>query len=259
MSRQQGERRMHLGAFLFNLGNHAAAWRHPGTPPGGLMDLRLLRASGADGGARLLRLRVPFRRRRHQRHLPAVVGHTVTIRPEPTTLLAALAAVTEPDRPGGDHLHHLPRAVCHCARTFATLDHLSGGRAAMNVVTSSTDQEAQNHGADAHMDHAARYRRAAEFVDVLPRAVGQLGGRRDRRRPGVRPLRRPGPGAPPRPPRRVLRRARPVERAAAAAGAPGADPGRHLAGRAGAGGGGRRPGVHRQHGLRGCAGALPPR
>jgi FMN-dependent oxidoreductase (nitrilotriacetate monooxygenase family) len=52
----------------------------------------------------------------------------------------------------------------HVARTFATLDHLSGGRAAWNVVTSVNDSEAQNYGVDVHLDHDARYDRADEFL-----------------------------------------------------------------------------------------------
>ena len=55
----------------------------------------------------------------------------------------------------------------HVARTFATLDHLSGGRAAWNVVTSVNDSEAQNFGLPAHMDHDRRYDRADEFLEVV--------------------------------------------------------------------------------------------
>lgn len=54
----------------------------------------------------------------------------------------------------------------HVARTFATLDHLSGGRAAWNVVTSVNDSEAQNFGFDNHMDHDERYDRADEFLQA---------------------------------------------------------------------------------------------
>ena len=157
---------MHLGAFLFNLGNHAAAWRHPGTPPGGLMNLRFYThlAQTAERGC--------FDFVFHSDGVgindtyPEVVGHTVTIRPEPTVLLGALAAVTT--RIGlaatVSTTYNEPYST---ARKLATLDHLSGGRAALNVVTSSTDQEARNHGRATHMEHGARYRRAAEFVDVV--------------------------------------------------------------------------------------------
>ena len=165
-SGQPGGREMHLGAFLFNLGNHVAAWRHPGTPPAGLLDLRFYAhlAQTAERGC--------FDFVFHSDGVgindtyPAVIGHTVTIRPEPTTLLSALAALTT--RIGlaatVSTTYHEPYDT---ARTFATLDHLSGGRAAINIVTSSTVQEARNHGQDAHMGHAARYRRAGEFVHVL--------------------------------------------------------------------------------------------
>ena len=53
----------------------------------------------------------------------------------------------------------------HVARTFATLDHLSGGRAAWNVVTSVNDSEAQNFGLETHLGHDARYDRAEEFME----------------------------------------------------------------------------------------------
>jgi FMN-dependent oxidoreductase (nitrilotriacetate monooxygenase family) len=54
----------------------------------------------------------------------------------------------------------------HVARTFATLDHLSGGRAAWNVVTSVNDSEAQNYGLREQLDHDARYDRADEFLQA---------------------------------------------------------------------------------------------
>jgi FMN-dependent oxidoreductase (nitrilotriacetate monooxygenase family) len=54
----------------------------------------------------------------------------------------------------------------HVARTFATLDHLTGGRAAWNVVTSVNDSEAQNFGVDQVLDHDARYDRADEFLEA---------------------------------------------------------------------------------------------
>jgi FMN-dependent oxidoreductase (nitrilotriacetate monooxygenase family) len=55
----------------------------------------------------------------------------------------------------------------HVARTFATLDHLSGGRAAWNVVTSVNDSEAQNFGLEAHLGHDERYDRAQEFLEAV--------------------------------------------------------------------------------------------
>lgn len=55
----------------------------------------------------------------------------------------------------------------HVARTFATLDHLSGGRAAWNVVTSVNDSEAQNFGVENHLGHDERYDRAQEFLEAV--------------------------------------------------------------------------------------------
>src|SRR5208282_1312092 len=54
----------------------------------------------------------------------------------------------------------------HVARTFATLDHLSAGRAAWNVVTSVNDSEAQNYGLKEAIPHDARYDRADEFLEA---------------------------------------------------------------------------------------------
>ena len=55
----------------------------------------------------------------------------------------------------------------HVARLFSTLDHMSGGRAAWNVVTSLNDSEAANYGADSVIDHNERYDRADEFMEVV--------------------------------------------------------------------------------------------
>src|SRR5947208_5885988 len=53
------------------------------------------------------------------------------------------------------------------ARRFATLDLMTGGRAAWNVVTSVNDGEAHNMGKAAHLDHDFRYDRADEFMEVV--------------------------------------------------------------------------------------------
>jgi FMN-dependent oxidoreductase (nitrilotriacetate monooxygenase family) len=55
----------------------------------------------------------------------------------------------------------------HVARVFATLDHMLGGRAAWNVVTSLNDSEAHNMGADDHLEHDLRYDRADEFLEIV--------------------------------------------------------------------------------------------
>jgi alkanesulfonate monooxygenase SsuD/methylene tetrahydromethanopterin reductase-like flavin-dependent oxidoreductase (luciferase family) len=53
------------------------------------------------------------------------------------------------------------------ARKFASLDHISGGRAGWNLVTSTQEMEARNFSQDAHLKHADRYARAGEFIDVV--------------------------------------------------------------------------------------------
>ena len=55
----------------------------------------------------------------------------------------------------------------HIARRFASLDHISDGRAGWNIVTTSNPDAALNFGMDEHMEHDERYRRAREFYDVV--------------------------------------------------------------------------------------------
>ena len=55
----------------------------------------------------------------------------------------------------------------HIARRFASLDHISGGRAGWNIVTTSNPDAALNFGLEEHMEHGERYARAREFYDVV--------------------------------------------------------------------------------------------
>jgi len=85
---------------------------------------------------------------------------------DPLTLLPALAVVTE-------RLGLIATASTtfdepyHVARKFASLDHISGGRAGWNLVTTSNPDAALNFGLEEHVEHATRYRRAREFFDVV--------------------------------------------------------------------------------------------
>ena len=79
----------------------------------------------------------------------------------------------------------------HVARLFATLDLMTEGRAAWNVVTSLNDGEAQNMGRDEVIEHDLRYDRADEFMQVVFGHWDSLGGRRHRPEQGRRPVRRP--------------------------------------------------------------------
>ena len=92
-------------------------------------------------------------------------SHTTTSF-EPFTLLSALSQVT--DRIGlaatASTTYDEPY---HIARRFASLDHLSNGRAAWNIVTTGNPESSKNFGQDEHMQHSDRYKRAREFYDVV--------------------------------------------------------------------------------------------
>ncbi|WP_037606278.1 LLM class flavin-dependent oxidoreductase [Streptacidiphilus rugosus] len=154
-------RQLHLNAFLMNAGHHDAAWRHPRSRPQDATELRywqdLVRTAErgrldsvflADGLA-----------------LWGKVRHNALGGFEPLTLLSALAAVTE-------HVGLIATVSTtfnepfHTARKFASLDHISGGRAGWNIVTSGSVDEARNFNRDEHLEHRARYERAAEFLEV---------------------------------------------------------------------------------------------
>ena len=85
---------------------------------------------------------------------------------EPFTLLSALAMATK-------HLGLMATgsttydAPYHVARRFASLDHISDGRAGWNVVTTSNPDASRNFGFEDHLEHGERYARAREFVDVV--------------------------------------------------------------------------------------------
>lgn len=89
-----------------------------------------------------------------------------TDRLEPFTLLAALSSVTK-------HIglaatcHTTYNEPFHVARKFASLDHLSGGRAGWNFVTGANAEDALNFSRESHTAHGDRYDRAEEFADVV--------------------------------------------------------------------------------------------
>jgi N-acetyl-S-(2-succino)cysteine monooxygenase len=152
---------MHLNAFLMGVGHHEAAWRHSSTRPERVLDVRHfqeLARVAERGGLDSLFLADGL-------SVGPNVKHNITAVFEPLTLLSALAAVTE--RIGliatVSTGYHEPFTV---ARAFASLDHISGGRAGWNIVTSAGEREAQNFGLETLPAHADRYARAAEFVDV---------------------------------------------------------------------------------------------
>jgi len=160
-------KKMRLGAFMRPISIHTAAWRYPGAFADANFNFAHLRrfAQTLERGRfdaffmadHLAVLNMPTK---------ALQRSATVTSFDPLTLLPALAAVT-------DHLGLIATASTsynepyHVARKFASLDHLSGGRAGWNVVTSANPHEAMNFGRDEHLEHDERYRRAREFFDVV--------------------------------------------------------------------------------------------
>ena len=172
MSVSQRRPQLHFGAFLFTPGNHGAGWRHPEAVPStdmdfawyvrmartaerGKLDTIFFQDTAAIAGSGGLDGTSPYR--------PSA-GRQVQL--EPVSLIAALAAVTT-------HIGLVSTATTtynepyNLARRFATIDHISGGRAGWNLVTSQVEDEAGNFGLDRHVEHTRRYERAGEFYDVV--------------------------------------------------------------------------------------------
>jgi len=160
-------RQLRLGAFMRPVSIHTGAWRYPGAWRDANFNFDRLRqlAQTLERGRfdaffmadHLAVLNMPLEALQR--------SHTVTSF-EPFTLLSALAqhttriglvatASTTFDEP------------FHIARRFASLDHLSGGRAGWNIVTTSNPDAARNFGRDQEIDHDERYARAREFHDVV--------------------------------------------------------------------------------------------
>src|SRR6516162_778365 len=160
-------RKLHLGAFMRPASIHTGAWRYPGAWP----DMNFNFAHIKESIQILERAKFDaFFMADHMAVLNMPMdalkrSHTATSF-EPFTLLSALSQATE--RIGlvatGSTTFDAPY---HIARRFASLDHLSNGRAGWNIVTTSNPDAALNFGLEEHMEHGERYRRAREFYDVV--------------------------------------------------------------------------------------------
>lgn len=160
---------MHLALYL-EAGTHQGGWRHPDSASTGTVDWPLYKkiARRAEA-AKLDMLFVADKLSIDDNfggHFSETVRYRAVVRPEPLTLLSALAAITDNIGIGGtiSSSYALPYTA---ARMLANIDHISAGRAAWNVVTSVSDGEARNFGRPSHFLHAERYDRAAEFIDVV--------------------------------------------------------------------------------------------
>ncbi len=153
--------------FFFNpQGDYRFSWRHPNAPGKEIFTLKYYadlarRAEAAALDNIFIADHVAI-----WDTVPSGVPHYANSRLEPITLLAALSAVTE-------NIGLMATASTsytepyNLARYFASLDHLSGGRASWNVVTSWLPEEAANYGLDTLPEHGRRYERAAEFISVV--------------------------------------------------------------------------------------------
>jgi alkanesulfonate monooxygenase len=160
-------KQLHLGAFMRPVGIHTAWWRFPGAYPDANFNLKhlvrfiqTLERGKFDAffmADHLAVLNMPMAALRRS-------GTATSF--EPMTLLSALSMVTE--RIGliatGSTTFDEPY---HVARRFASLDHISDGRAGWNIVTTSNPDAALNFGLTEHVEHDERYRRAREFYDVV--------------------------------------------------------------------------------------------
>ena len=161
MAKSARKRQMHLAVFWLGTGNHAAGWRIEGAA-----------ASNcswpiAEAGARIAE-RGKFDLFFVSDSLaPDLADHpSFLTRFEPTTLIAALSVATSNVGLGATVSTSFSEPYT-VARTFQTLQHLSQGRVAWNVVTSTSDKAALNFSLERHIEHDKRYEIAAEFVEVV--------------------------------------------------------------------------------------------
>src|ERR1700716_523117 len=161
------QRQLRLGAFMRPASLPTGAWRYPGAYPDANFNFghlkrfaQRLEAAKFDAffmADHMAVLNMPMDALKR--------SHTATSF-EPFTLLSALSQATE-------HIGLVATgsttfdAPYHIARRFASLDHISGGRAGWNIVTTSNPDAARNFGMDDHTEHGERYRRAREFSDVV--------------------------------------------------------------------------------------------
>src|SRR3984893_1858401 len=155
------KRQMHLGVFVLGTGNHSAGWRYQGAAMSNASwPVMQSIASIAERGKFDLFFISDGLVMDPGDH-PSFVN-----RFEPMTLLAALSMVTRHVGLGATVSTSFSEPF-HVARGFASLDHLSGGRAAWNVVTSTHGGSALNFSKERLNEHDLRYEIATEFVDVV--------------------------------------------------------------------------------------------
>src|SRR5437588_1581658 len=156
------QRQLHLNLFIHTRGHHEASWRHPAASPLALTDIRYYQ----DLAQRAEAPKFDSIFLADQLALGEDVAQAARIWLEPITVLAALAVSTS--RVGliatASTTYTEP---FNLARQFASIDHISNGRAAWNIVTSWLASAAENYGGAGQVSHADRYARGEEFMEVV--------------------------------------------------------------------------------------------
>jgi FMN-dependent oxidoreductase (nitrilotriacetate monooxygenase family) len=156
------ERQLHLNLFIHSRGHHEASWRHPSSSPLPLTDIRYYQDLAQRAEAALFDS-IFFA---DQLALGGDVAQAPRTWLEPITVLAAIAVATS--RVGliatASTTYTEP---FNLARQFASIDHISNGRAAWNIVTSWLATAAENYGGAGQVSHADRYARGEEFMEVV--------------------------------------------------------------------------------------------
>ena len=176
-------RQMRIGLSIRYLGYHAAAWRHPDVPPGGASDYQYFLNSARiaeRGKLDMIFFADGIGIRGRDEPAGSLCRSAQNAELEPLTLLAALAPMTK-------HIGLVATASTtynepfHIARKYASIDHISGGRAAWNIVTSWSDNEARNFSREKHLDYDTRYERGRRSSSKSSPDCG-IAGRRMRSR-----------------------------------------------------------------------------
>lgn len=154
-------RQMHLGVFVLGTGNHMAGWRMDGafTSHMELPAMQEIARIAERGKFDLVFISDSM-------VMDPTDHPSFMCRFEPATLITALAGCTTHVGLGATVSTSFSEPF-NVARIFGSIDHISGGRAAWNVVTSSNARAALNFNLDEHIEHELRYERANEFVDVV--------------------------------------------------------------------------------------------
>ena len=155
-------RQLHLNLFIHSRGHHEASWRHPGSSPLALTDIRYYQDLAQRAEAALFDSVFLA----DQLALGEDVAQAARTWLEPITMLSAVAASTSRIGLIGTASTTYTEPF-NLARQFASLDHISNGRAAWNIVTSWLATAARNFGGAGQVSHADRYARGEEFMSVV--------------------------------------------------------------------------------------------